>query len=246
MDDSIFAATDAAIKAAGTRKPEEIIEYFGFTLIKLYSTILGYAKRYSTCTMVGVNTRLSDEEKAQIGWHELGHVFREHIKDPTFSLMHTDRALFNLPVDSKQISRQEKEANLISAEYCVDTDATLKAIGYYNQSLRDYRALCAQQQELVYACDQLRFSVSLDNRSAATIARLKEYQRTLRSLNEQRLDMESSLMYDNCCKTISEMAAEVNTTEVIFKYKLEALRLRGYDIDRMELESYDKVFTRIG
>ena len=34
----------------------------------------------------------------------------------------------------------------------------------------------------------------------------------------------------------------INTTEIILKYKLEAMRIRGYDIDIQELERYDRVF----
>ena len=46
----------------------------------------------------------------------------------------------------------------------------------------------------------------------------------------------------NCCKSFFEMASELNTTETVLRYKLEAMRLRGEDIDRQELERYDQVF----
>ena len=45
-----------------------------------------------------------------------------------------------------------------------------------------------------------------------------------------------------CRHSFREIADELGTTETILKYKLEALRIRGYDIDTLELERYDKVF----
>ena len=50
------------------------------------------------------------------------------------------------------------------------------------------------------------------------------------------------MMDTNCFLTIPGMAAELGTTETILRYKLEAMRLRGIDIDRQELERYNHVF----
>ena len=44
------------------------------------------------------------------------------------------------------------------------------------------------------------------------------------------------------CSGSSEIAHELGITEVILKYKLEALRIRGYNIDIQELERYSYVF----
>ena len=49
----------------------------------------------------------------------------------------------------------------------------------------------------------------------------------------------------NCVNTISEIADELSANEVIIKYKFEALRIRGYDIDTQELENYNKVFRHV-
>ena len=46
-----------------------------------------------------------------------------------------------------------------------------------------------------------------------------------------------------CCRTFSEIAAELGITESILRYKLEAMRLQGMDIDRQELERYSKMFN---
>ena len=38
------------------------------------------------------------------------------------------------------------------------------------------------------------------------------------------------------------MAAELDISESILRYKLEALNMKGTDIDRQELERYDRIF----
>ena len=49
----------------------------------------------------------------------------------------------------------------------------------------------------------------------------------------------------NCFRTFSEMSIELDVSESILRYKLEAMNLKGYDIDRQELEHYDRVFDGI-
>ena len=46
----------------------------------------------------------------------------------------------------------------------------------------------------------------------------------------------------NCVLSLSEITHELGVTDVILKYKLEAMRIRGYDIDVQELERYSHVF----
>ena len=68
------------------------------------------------------------------------------------------------------------------------------------------------------------------------------FDKALRKLEERKNDLESEMVAMNCCKSFFEMASELNTTETVLRYKLEAMRLHGEDIDRQELERYDQVF----
>ena len=68
------------------------------------------------------------------------------------------------------------------------------------------------------------------------------FDKALRKLEERKNDLESEMGAMNCCKSFFEMASELNTTETVLRYKLEAMRLHGEDIDRQELERYDQVF----
>ena len=232
MEDDIFAATDAAIaRANGSTDPEVVVEFNRskvFVGSPLIGSIIGMSFRYSTLGVISVNRNLDLVWRMFAYWHELAHVFRGHIDDPGFGY-HQDRGLFSVPVDSRAISRQEREANIISAEYNISTEDVLDLISYENQTMKDYRELKRKQEETARAYDKLRFSAD----STAMI----RYR-----LDEKRQDLESEMVSMNCVKSISEIAGELNTSEVILKYKLEAMRLRGYDIDVAELERYDQVF----
>lgn len=245
MDADLFSLTDAAIKKAGTSDPEAVAECYGFLVNEMHGRIIGYATRYSYLACIGLNTNLDHVWRPFAAWHELGHVFRGHIDEPSFGQQHCDFKLFTQEVDSHSISRQEKEANLISAEYNMDTGMTLELIGYNNRTMRDYRRLKAYQERLSQSYEELRFSTDSEKPSTMLRYRLKEYQRTLRELEEKKNDLESDMIAMNCLRTFGEIAGELGTSETILRYKLEALRFRGYDIDVQELESYDKVFRDI-
>lgn len=246
MDDDIFAVTDAAVaKADGSRDPEAVAAANNILITEpLTGSIVGMSMRFSYLGAVSVNRRLDTVWKLFALWHELGHVFREHVDEPSFNF-HQDMAIFSQPVDSRSIPHQEREANLISAEYNICTEDVLELTGYKNRTMRDYRALKRKQEETAQAYDNLRFSVDSGDQTAMMRYRLAEYRRVLRMLDEKRQDLESDMIAMNCVKSFSDIAGELGTSEVILKYKLEAMRLRGYDIDVAELERYNRIFDGV-
>lgn len=245
MEDDIFSATDAAVaKANGSRDPEVVAATNNILIMEpLSGSIIGMSMRFSYLGAVSVNRNLDTIWRLFTLWHELGHVFREHVDEPTFNF-HRDVGVFSQPVDSRSISRQEKEANLISAEYNICTDDVLELIGYENRVMQYYRRLKRKQEETAQAYDSLRFSVNHENLSAMMCYRLAEYRRVLRDLNEKRMDLESEMVAINCVNSFSEIAGELGTSEIILKYKLKAMR-SGYDIDVDELKRYDQVFKDV-
>ena len=54
--------------------------------------------------------------------------------------------------------------------------------------------------------------------------------------------MKYELVDCHYCATLQELGSILGVNAVIAEYKLEALRLRGYDIDELELTSYENVF----
>ena len=142
----LFVEMDEYIKRAnGSTDPEVIAACNNILVAKpLSGSIIGMAMRYSTLAVVSVNGRLDKLWHDYALMHEFTHVARGHIDDPAFTL-HQDKGIFTQPVDSRTIPRHELEANLISAEYCINTNSVLGLINYDNCMMRDYRALTQYQ-----------------------------------------------------------------------------------------------------
>ena len=244
MKDTIFEiAADAAGKA-GSNDPLVVADYLGILVVRLSGTIAGYAALYNgRYPVIGLNIRLDHVWYMFGGWHELAHILDGHV----YNSILQQKGLFDLGfcsqgVDCKTIAQHEKTANLVSADICLEDGSVLDVTGYNSPSMQSYRKLKAYQDKLVHAYEQLRFSINTQKPSPVTLSRLKAYENDLRKLEERKTDLESEMLETNCFLTIPGMAAELGTTETILRYKLEAMRLRGIDIDRQELERYNHVF----
>ena len=243
MKADLFVEMDEYIKRAnGATDPEVVAACNNILVAKpLSGSIIGMAMRYSTLAVVSVNGRLDKLWHDYALMHEITHVARGHIDDPAFTL-HQDKGIFTQPVDSRTIPRHELEANLISAEYSIDTNSVLGLINYDNSTMRDYRALKKHQLQLSQAYDALRFSTDMNQSSNSVKYRMAEYRRALLELEEKQQALEADMNSMNCIPSLYEIAHELGVTDVILKYKLEAMRIRGYDIDVQELERYSHVF----
>lgn len=244
MENTIFAIATKAIADTGSKDPSVVAEYLGILPIDISGTILGYAALYNDrYPAIGINTRLDPVWRMFGGWHEIAHVLYGDVYDkPLQKKGLFDLGFFTQEVDSKTISQHEKRANLLSADICLSDNNVAEVTKYNSPLMQDYRKVVSYQEKLVHAYQQLRLSIQTESPSTCTLVRMQSYQNNLRKLEERKNDLESEMISLNCCKTFSEMAAELNTTETILRYKLEAMRLRGEDIDRQELEHYDQVF----
>lgn len=242
MDDDFFAVSDAAVAHAGSTKPGDVADCLGIMVYDLTGTITALATRYSYFPVIGLNFKLKGMWRDYAFWHEIGHVVKRHIDEPGFSTKHFGSVLFSQEVDSRSIPRNEREANIISAEYNIETKTVLEVIAYDTRTMQDYRRLKAYQDKLGESYKELCSSANADNPSQMVKYRLAEYQRSLKDLEDKKQELESDIAAMGCRLSFREIADELGTTETILKYKLEALRIRGYDIDTLELERYDKVF----
>lgn len=59
---------------------------------------------------------------------------------------------------------------------------------------------------------------------------------------EELEDMRHDLTYSGDFMITEEIAKAYSLPQTIVDYKLEDLRLRGYDVDRIELSRYNRVF----
>ena len=247
MAEKVFAEVDAAIKRTCTTEFRTAADYFGILVIPVTSSILGYASHYRSVPTIGVNERLKGMEEEYAGWHEIGHVLAGHIWEPRITVKGLmDTAFFAEEADSRSIAQHEKTANLVAAHAVVDTENTLEAIGYGSKTLKQYRRLKNRQDELSREYERLLFSIDRGNASAKVKASLKGYQRALSILEKEKQSLESDLIAMNMCRPISDIAMELGVSERVLRYKLEALRLQGYDIDPQELEQYERMFENTG
>lgn len=244
-----FEKIDKVINKISSNNSDEVASALGFEIIMLSSNLVGYITKIKNQTLIGINRRLSPVKRRFVAWHEIGHGIAGHLKEYDFtnsSSYHLDQILFapEQQLNSKTISRYEREANLIAAEYCIDTQIILEMIGYNNAVIKQFRSLKETQSKLRQEYERLLFAIQSNNNcSDYQKFRLLEYKNELAKLDEkkQELDTEISL-----CEilNIQEIAKRLHTSSIIVEYKLEALRLRGYNIEGVELATYNKVFKQ--
>lgn len=244
-----FAKLDKIIKKIATDNPEEIASSLGFEIIILSSNLVGYITKIQNQTLIGINRRLSPVKRRFVAWHEIGHGVAGHLKEYDFtnsSSYHLDQILFapDQQLNSKTISKYEREANLIAAEYCIDTERILEMIGYNNAVIKQFRSLKETQNKLRQEYERLLFAIkSKNNCSDYQKFRLAEYKNELAKLDEKKQELGTEI---SLCEILSipEIAQRLHTSSIIVEYKLEALRLRGYNIEGVELATYNKVFKQ--
>ena len=244
MEDDIFAVIARKIEEAGSRNPVSVAKFFDILVVDLKGSIVGYSALYNgRVPAIGINVSLDDRLYMLVGWHELAHVFCGHIYESGFANGHADISCFSRELDDYTISKHEKTANLIAADVSIPDDEVLDVTGHNNATFQSYRRMRAYQDQLVRELDTLRFLTN--NPSDRLRLQMKDLRRKIRGVNNTLMDMESELICMNCCMTFSEMAMDLGVNERIFRYKLEAMRLRGFDIDRQQLERYDRMFRSV-
>ena len=244
MEDALFQSADKAIQAAGSKDPREVAEYFGILVVDLKGSIAGYAAHYAAVPAIGLNVRLDTLWYRFGGWHELAHVFSGDIYRPGFQGGHGDGGFFTQEVDCRAIPRHELRANLVSANVNIEDDAVFALTNYHSPVMREYRNTKANLEKLSQSYKQLCLSME-DVSSALLKTRTQELRREIRSVRETLREMEEELASVNCGRTFGEMASVLGVPERLFRYKLEAMRLRGFEIDPQELERYNKVFKDV-
>lgn len=220
--------------------PERILTNKRITLIDVCSRMLGYSANYRGHPVIGINKKLEDFDRAFALMHEIAHVLRGHIYMPDYG-RHTDKRLFANEVYSPRIGRHELEANLISADKCVNTADVLETIAYNCRTIKEYREVLEEIEDL--ANKRIKLLSTYSREVPDTIQeKLEEICKKLNELIERKQELMEEISYLDLNLTFEGMADELGITPTIFRYKLEAMRLRGYDISYQELEGYDKIF----
>ena len=247
MYKDMYQAALLAVQKAGTDDPERVAEANNYIFIKLYGSIAGYAAVYRTETkgipVIGLNVRLDRQMYRFGGMHELGHFLCGHVDVNRTGDQHMcDTGFFGEEPDSRTIFREEKEANLLAADICICDGDVTDLIGYHTRTQRDYRHLKEHLDKLTRSYEQLQISSRQNGASSLVKTKLQEIRHRIKETSDSIMELEYDLVSFTGCHSFREMADKLETSETILRYKLEAMRLRDYKIDRQELERYDKIF----
>lgn len=241
MDEEIFSLIAGKIDEAGTTDPREVADHYRFLWIDLKGSIKGYAALYnSRLPAIGLHVALKNKWYMFGGWHELAHIFCGDIYEPGFKNGHADNGFFNHDIHSISIAKEEKTANLIAADITIKDEEIELATNFNSPTLRSYRRMKAYQSALSNELEVLRSNY--ERPSVTMNVRMADLRRKIQGVQDTLQDMEFEMTSYNYNKTFSEMALELGITERILRYKLEAMRLKGVDIDPQELERYDRMF----
>ena len=194
---------------------------------------------YKIMPAIGLHVRMHMLKRLFTFYHELTHVLDGHIYNEC-GCCH-DSEIFSHGLKSKVISGEEKIANLVSANTVIPDSEILDNTVFGCESYRQYREMQEDLRKHKRFLEQQRFSMS----DAWSKAKYQDAQREIRRYSEIITDLEVSLDQTGFCKTFLELSAATGYPERILKYKLEAMRIRGFDIDAQELERYDKMFKEV-
>ena len=248
MKEDIFSSARTAAQTACSKDPRVVADSLGIMVVDLYGSIYGYAAVYrsgkTAWPVIGLHRDLSSPWDRFGGWHELAHVLRGHVYDPSFANRHCDCAFFTQEVNARTISLQEKEANLVSADICIEDDIIVEVTGYDKPVITDYRQFKADLENLVHSYERLMIRVRSGSPSPLLKVKMQETKNRIRETRKTLQGLEEEIAAVDAGLTLEEIAAKAGTTERILRYKLEAMRIRGYNIDHVELEHYNRMFRR--
>lgn len=231
-------------KKINSRDPRAIADYLDIPVVDACGSLIAFVTVEKGVTFIAVNPRLGPKKYDYALCHELGHVVSKHLNAPSFLAngVHQETSLMSIPLYASTLCEQEKEANLIAADFMLDTQTVLDMVGYGNESVAHYREIRAKQRDVQRSYESTLFSVHGRDISTSLRRRLVETRRLFQRTSDKLKSIEQELQHMDCCLTIPEMARELKVSSVIVEYKLEALRIRGYDVDPVELASYSRVF----
>lgn len=241
MNTDILTRMDIVVADCGSSDPFDIIEYLGATYVPLCSTVIGYVRRVKGYNWVGINELLPEKRMLLAGRHEVAHLIG-HLDSSDFG-NHQETALFTTKQGfyDKSLSYQEKEANLVAADFTIPTHDFLDLIGYYDKTVRELVNKQNELDEAVKSYEQLRSIYSYMSISDSQKKRLAAYYKKVQQLRADVEEIQCDISNSGYCRTNSEIARALDFDEDFIVYKAEALRTRGYDLPQLELQRFDKM-----
>ena len=242
MTTDILERMDAVVARAGTCDPYELADYLHAYVVDLIGKkLIAFVIQNSGVIHIGINPLLSIIKKHIVLMHEVAHVaFHLEFLKRQQGVYGEVSAFASLK--HSEIVQQEYEANLVAADFCLDTDDVLDKLGYNLHSLQRY---------LEYLEDFKRHQAKYESFLSYTVfsaddkwtqKKLLNWKREMKIWEQELEDMQRDLTYEGNLMTPEEIAREYDIPETIVEYKVEALRQRGYVTPSVELASYAQVF----
>ena len=242
LDTNVLERMDALVARAGTSDPYELADFLRVSIHDITSNkLIAFVVRKSGVICIGLNRRLNFAKKMVVLMHEVTHVACHMDYLNTFGLCYGELSPFQ-NLKNKCIARQEYEANVVAADFNLPTDEVLEMLGYNNTALREYRRYLAAFERHRQEYEQFLSSTIFTAQSRWTRQKLFDWRKRMKEWREELEEMQHDLTYCGDFMTTAEIAKEFGLPQSIVDYKLEALRLRGYDLDSVELVSYRQVF----
>ena len=242
MNTDVLERMDALVKNAASSNPYELAKYLHVDVEKLIgSDILAFVVNFSGVKIVGLNPKLKGLKEYVVLMHEIAHIFFHMDFLTRYGNGYGEECVFK-PLKRADIVRQEYEANLIAAEFCLDTGDILDKLGYNSHSLQDYMEHLEKFKQYCAEYKQFMGNTIFRVDDRWTQKRLMNYEKQLKFLQEELEDMQRDLTYEGGCMTTVEIAKEYGIPDTIVEYKIEALHHRGYIVPSVELASYGQVF----
>ena len=237
---------DQIARKAGTREPDDILDYMGCVFIDPGVSIDGFVTRRKGIILYGVNQNITGKKCDFAVMHEGFHIVCGHLRLPGFlkgaALTHIDA--FGSFADYKWVASTERDADIGAADFICDTQDVLDMMGYDSADVAAFRKSLAsfEQHERDY---RQHLGIVMNNGSSEKrILRMKAYQNELGRLYEELQEQANDIMNSGICLSKADIARELGVPEYIVDYKMEALALRKYDVETVELPTFDKVFSR--
>ena len=242
MDTDVLERMDALVARAGTSDPYELADYLRVFIQGITSNkLIAFVVRKSGVICIGLNQRLNTAKKMVVLMHEVTHVACHMDFLHSFGLCYGELSPFQ-NLKNKSIVRQEYEANIAAADFNLPTDDVLEMLGYNNKALQEYRRYLAAFERHRNEYEQFLSSTIFTAQSRWARQKLLDWRKRMKEWRDELEEMQHDLTYCGEFMTTAEIAKGYGLPQTIVDYKLEALRLRGYDLDAVELVSHRQVF----
>ena len=242
IDRDVFKRMNDITALAG-HDPARVADYLHVRIHPAYLSINGMVTRTGGRFHIALNENQPAYQYTFACWHEIAHIVEGHLDLPGFMNgggVHIDTDSFSSAFAERMVSQTELAANLAAADQMLDTSDILMRTGYY--ALAEYRSSRQEYWSLRRRLQRVRDSLVYSD-SAALKCQVAEITGELRQSFEKIMDLEHSFSCSDFM-SIPEIALANQVPEHYVRYKLEALRIQGFDIDVQELLSYEKVFTK--